>query len=323
MHQETGNLRSRWAKHFIRSLTRVPLLGPTVCWLIRRWVQIIFSLNRRPSRLFCYRWRGVMREFPEIFQVMPPHEWVVPVSRHFSMKLGFTDEIELCLLDKGEWDQHVADYITQQLKPGDIFVDVGANIGYHTLTAAVAVGSQGRVFSFEPNPATYKKLLANIRLNHFQNIIASANGLGSTSGLHSFYPGPVNNTGASSFCDFRKTPSSLEVMMQPLDAVITDEGICPSLIKIDVEAFELDVLKGMPGLLARGNVELICELSGRLGSGRDDNPRRVITCMQEQGYAAYILHPDGQADKDPVQPDSEVLNLEGHMDVVFKKARLE
>lgn len=318
MHRETGNLLSRSVKNFIRGSIRVPLLGPSACWLMRHSLQIIFALNRRPSRIFCYRWRGVIREFPEIFQGMAPYEWVVPITKHFSMKLGYTDEIELWLLNQGKWDQHVADYITQSLKPGDIFVDVGAHIGYHTLTAAVAVGSQGSIFSFEPNPATHKKLLTNIHLSHFKNIIVSPVGIGTTSGMQTFYPGPANNVGASSFCDYGNTPTSIKVMVQPFDAVITEEGIRPSLVKIDVEAFELEVLKSMPSLLARGGVELICELSGRLASGRDDNPRRVITYMLEQGYTAYILHPDGQVDRVPVQPESEVLDLEEHIDVVFK-----
>ena len=56
------------------------------------------------------------------------------------------------------------------MRPGDVFVDVGANIGLYTLIAAHIVGASGRVYAFEPGSETYRRLLSNVQLNQMTNV---------------------------------------------------------------------------------------------------------------------------------------------------------
>ena len=63
-------------------------------------------------------------------------------------------------------------YLRSLLKPGDVFVDIGSNIGLWALSASKAVGRSRHVFSLEPNPDTYQKLISNISLNNATNISA-------------------------------------------------------------------------------------------------------------------------------------------------------
>ena len=61
-------------------------------------------------------------------------------------------------------------YLRSLLGKGDVFVDVGSNVGIWSLSASAVVGSRGHVFSFEPNPTTFKKLLRNLDRNHITNV---------------------------------------------------------------------------------------------------------------------------------------------------------
>ena len=63
---------------------------------------------------------------------------------------------QMVWLQDEEWDE--LRYLQNKLRPGDVFIDVGANIGLWTLVAATSVGPSGRVFSFEPNPTTFDRL---------------------------------------------------------------------------------------------------------------------------------------------------------------------
>src|SRR5882762_8210273 len=69
------------------------------------------------------------------------------------------------------------------IKPGDLFVDVGANIGFYTIWAALRVGPEGRVFSFEPNPLATAFLERNIELNELRNVNLYHVALGGSDGM--------------------------------------------------------------------------------------------------------------------------------------------
>src|SRR5207302_1817218 len=84
-------------------------------------------------------------------------------------------------------------------RPGDSFVDVGANIGLWTLVAASTVGSEGEVFSFEPNPVTFRKLIANITRNARSDIVtAFPDAVSREEGFVSFTCPPHHNLSAIS-----------------------------------------------------------------------------------------------------------------------------
>lgn len=75
------------------------------------------------------------------------------------------------LREEGIWEPYETSLVLELLRPGDVFVDVGANIGYFSVLAASVVGEQGAVFAFEPDPENYRLLLANIALNALQHSI--------------------------------------------------------------------------------------------------------------------------------------------------------
>lgn len=133
--------------------------------------------------------------------------------------------------------------VRRLLKPGDVFVDIGANIGYYTLLAASLVGSGGKVYSFEPSPQTYVRLVDNINLNSFHNIIPYRLAISDKLSIIKIY---IDENSQDLNSIYRKTDKFITVSAYPL------EKICKGkidLIKIDCEGCEYEALRGMRNIV--------------------------------------------------------------------------
>lgn len=149
-------------------------------------------------------------------------------------------------------------FLLHYLRPEDLFVDVGANIGSYTILASGHVGCS--TIAIEPIPDTFKKLKRNVEVNEIQDRVQLMNiAVGERSGYLSFTSGldTMNHVAASN-----ESEDVIEVPVETLDSVIND-GSCPAMMKIDVEGFESNVIAGADRLLKdpRLNV-LIIELNG-------------------------------------------------------------
>ena len=128
------------------------------------------------------------------------------------------------------------------LRPGDNFVDVGANVGALTIVGSKLVGPKGRVFSIEPHPRTVKYLRGNVMLNKAANveiINAAAGDMNAETHL------------TDRRCDDQNLVSTtgVKVSLRTLDSLLPDISV--RILKIDVEGFELFVLKGAERILKR------------------------------------------------------------------------
>lgn len=142
----------------------------------------------------------------------------------------------------GEWCESEVRLFQQIVRPGDVVVDVGANIGSHTVPLAQAVGPRGDVYAFEPQRVVYQTLCANLALNSLRNVKAYMMAVGAERGsaLVPFLDYELeNNFGALRLKAGWEQGESVDVVM--LDML---ELQACRLIKIDVEEMELDVLRG-------------------------------------------------------------------------------
>ena len=166
------------------------------------------------------------------------------------------------LLEAGELERGTRRLIQRFLTPNDVFIDVGANLGLHTLAAARAMQGRGRIIAFEPFEPTQHLLEKSIWMNGFSKMteihraaVSNRSGndtlfLGATSGHHSLFP----LTTPSSLA-----PQPVEVTLVRLDDVVSD-GTKVDLIKIDVEGAELDVLESARPIIASNpSIALIVE----------------------------------------------------------------
>jgi FkbM family methyltransferase len=144
-----------------------------------------------------------------------------------------------------EWPVQVA--LAANLQPGNIFYDVGANLGFFTVLAARLVGAGGRVYAFEPVPENAAAVRHNVRLNGFTQVTVLQKAVADTAGhgeLRQAY-----HAGGSALSTVAPPPDVkgiIPVVVVTIDGLVA-AGTCapPSLVKIDVEGAELPVLKGM------------------------------------------------------------------------------
>ena len=128
------------------------------------------------------------------------------------------------------------------VKPGDTVVDIGANIGLYTVYLSKAVGENGRVLAFEPDPDNLLLLNENIRLNHCDNIIVFPLALGASASTQRLYLCDENK-GYQSFADLAQSGKSIEIEVKKASDFI--DNYYPTIVKIDVEGAEPLVWKGM------------------------------------------------------------------------------
>lgn len=179
-------------------------------------------------------------------------------------------------------------FVLHALRSDDLFVDVGANVGAFTVLAGRVVGA--RTVAFEPSPEIYDDLVANVRLNAIDERVELHNvGLGAADGTVSF----VSGIGARShvLSDRDGDEGTVrEVPIRRLDAVELAEGR-DLLIKVDVEGYETEVIRGGQTVLGNDRVlALIVELNcsgNRYGHDDEATHRRVL----ELGYQCYRYEP--------------------------------
>ena len=154
-------------------------------------------------------------------------------------------------------------YLVDQLRPGAVVVDVGANSGYFTLLAAGLVGAQGCVIAFEPNPSVRERLERNIDRNAFRDRVwVSPCALSDRSEDHVRLFVPEHDGFATLVPTLTHAHSylagapSIDVRTRTFDDWLASSGLeAVSLVKIDVEGAEGRVLAGMNASLAAGRVE--------------------------------------------------------------------
>jgi FkbM family methyltransferase len=183
----------------------------------------------------------------------------VPVAGGSHMLVETGDLIGRVLAVSGVWEPQVTAAFKTILAPGDVCVDVGANIGYFALLASRLVGSAGHVYALEPSPEIHVALTSNLELNGAMNVTALAVAAGDKDGEAEFYEAHGRNRGASSIRrehteeDGEVGHRPTRVQVRRLDSVVQHAHLARlKLVKIDVEGYELEVMQGLEPLLLRG-----------------------------------------------------------------------
>lgn len=173
--------------------------------------------------------------------------------------------------------------IRRVLRPGDVVADVGANNGFTGVLFARAVGPTGRVVGFEPSPANLEAARENIRLNGVGNFELVAAAVGARPGSVSFDPGFGNGAVAAA--------GPITVPQVTLDEHFGDRRL--DLIKLDIEGYELEALRGARRLLER-RPALAIEIHVALYADRERQVAELLGLLDLPAYAASIqLEVDG------------------------------
>lgn len=229
------------------------------------------------------------------------------------------DLIQSYLYYFGVWEPHTTRWIEKTLKEGDVFIDVGANIGYYSLLASKLVGSSGSVVAIEAAPWIHALAVAHLKLNGCTNVRAVSVAASAKRGRLRVYPGPEENLGNTTTVP--RDGESVEVDALPLSDILTEREISAArIVKIDVEGAERDVMQGLIPILARlrPDAEILIEIAGPASE--------IFDAMRSHGYLAYSMRNDytardylvKSANASPARLPDDVSAAEG--DVLFSRA---
>jgi len=207
----------------------------------------------------------------------------------YQMELDLRDWSERLTYFLGRYyELGVQRVLTALLRPGDRFVDIGTNIGMISLLGARLVSEEGRVDSFEPNPEALQVLKKNIDLNSIEHIVVHPVGLADKNGrmtlrLSSRHSGtatlgPVPDS---------ETVKSFEVEVRVADDILLAESARIRLIKIDVEGFELNVIRGLKKTLERDRPFLVTEFVAEQFEDSEGSFGELLDLLEPIGFRPY------------------------------------
>jgi FkbM family methyltransferase len=201
----------------------------------------------------------------------------------------------LCLYVCGSFEPNEFAFLDTVLKPGMVFVDVGANDGYYTLFAAKRVGAQGRVLAVEPSTRERVNLKRNIARNGLDNITVLPMALGATSGTAELQLAQYSHSGHNTLGRFANDGVQVEsveqVKMCTLDSVAHDMALDRlDLLKIDVEGAEANVIAGAREILAGTQPLIMLEISDKALRGQGSDAERLLAILRgELGYEIGVF----------------------------------
>lgn len=195
--------------------------------------------------------------------------------------------VELSLFETGTYEKGTIQLLEKYLQKGSAFLDIGANIGLMSVIASKQVGTNGIVYAVEANPKTVPILQANIDLNNCKNVEVIPIALSDTSGTAVLFENWEVNRGGASLISQSKEEQGLEVKMERLDDLF-DENTTVQLVKIDVEGFEPQVIRGGMNWFRKQQPVFIIEVSEKREKEAGPSPVEIMELVQTIGeYSFY------------------------------------
>jgi FkbM family methyltransferase len=200
--------------------------------------------------------------------------WNLQLRHHFQWRqyFGFPDEI--------------LDHLVEQISPGDVVLDIGANVGFYSLI--LAHRSRAVVHAFEPVSSTFQRFQQHLQLNPTSNVIANQLAMGARAGTDEITLTLDEDSGRASLCSGVSDGASTEsIDLKRVDDYVDEHSISKvDLIKIDVEGYEGAVVRGARRTIERDHPTLVVELTPSWMNERD---KQAIIDLEKLGYRVRLL----------------------------------
>lgn len=197
--------------------------------------------------------------------------------------------VALTLFVNPDFIDRAEEFVYDFLKSGDTLIDVGANIGCVTAAGSLAVGDSGRVFSIEPHPQTFLHLQQTVQINHCTNVICLNVALGEDTGVVRFTDEKRKDDNNRVSLD---SSAGMQVPCVTLASLIDEHRLARvAMLKIDVEGFEMHVLRGAESVLNRVDclyVEVLEHTLQKFGSSGAE----LIGLLRSHGFSCYHFKDD-------------------------------
>lgn len=218
----------------------------------------------------------------------------LPTDKSVKMLLDPNDQrnAPISLVADGPYEDFQAKVLFSLINVSDTFYDIGANMGFYSLCAAV-LNQEIKILSFEPNPDVYKILQINIAKNKLDNIKALHFGLGSEmiENIEMYIP-PITGTSGGSFINLHPEEGeshSRQVEIKTVDYISRHYNFGPDLCKIDVEGYEYSVLEGATETLSQHRPTIVIELLRKWLEPFGHHPQDIVKMLNLIGYKGYAI----------------------------------
>lgn len=196
----------------------------------------------------------------------------------------------IAMLNFDDYEKEETDMIHKLVKNGDTILDIGANVGWHSLNLALA-HRDCRIHAFEPIPTTYEHLVRNAQLNTVSNIITHNYGFSDNNGEFDFYFYPEGSGNASlANLSGRDSVTTISCKLSTIDSFMQEAKLQVDFIKCDVEGAELLVFKGGLETIRRDKPIVFSEILRKWSAGFDYDPNEIFTLFFDLGYRAYTIN---------------------------------
>ncbi len=306
--EEKINLISTELSVFRTFIERVDLISANLTELNQKTDVIsgnLIGLHQKSDNLF-----GKM---DNDFLIYADNNTVFKKIRDFYFGIPSEDHKLLIHLIFGDPEPGLDRFLINNLKKGSTFVDIGAHIGMVTLRAALLLGLEGKVYSFEPTPRIYKLLNSNIGINGFDGIVESFQvAVSDKKGIAKFNLCDIY--GLNTLFPYENEGTLIEVETDSLDNILKYVNHI-DMIKIDAEGAEPLILKGMEEIIIK-NPEVVIIMEFGIGhfqrNGMD--PVSFLKDIRNDGFKIYLIkEPTGEvleiSDEDLLKTYSENIIL--------------
>lgn len=193
-------------------------------------------------------------------------------------------------------------FVLHSLRPGDLFVDIGANVGSYTVLAGAVC--KAHVIAVEPVPSTFEMLLDNLQLNRIVDIVeAERCGVAASAGELYF----TNDLDTMNHVVAASHPKAVQVPVRSLDELLA--GRSPFLIKVDVEGFEHEVLAGGRAAFSAPTLKAVIIEANGSASRYAVDPYSVHNQLTGFGLSAYSYDPASRI----LQRTDDVVGINGNI----------
>jgi len=260
---------------------------------------MFYKLLNAYTRQFSFPYRGL-----KYFLKMA--KWLSITDKTYKKKLpeGFymlltpSEHIQQQLFWYGYYEKTLGDLVKKILQPGDVFLDIGANIGYFSLLAANKEPTS-KIISFEPVENLFQKLEKNISINNIRNITGLQVAIGEINEEKELFISAPDNLGMSSF----QQPENYSGRKEKIRVINIDHWFKTArlsrvdLIKLDIEGSELAALKGMREVLQNFKPMVIVEINPETLGLFNLTPADIFDYLNKLDFIAYLIAETGNLEQ--------------------------
>ena len=189
------------------------------------------------------------------------------------------------------YEPNQTEVVKKYVHEGDTVIDIGAHVGYYTLLMAQLVGENGKVYSFEPDPANFQLLKKNVEINGFENVVLIQKAVSNITDKVKLFLGD-NDSAINRIYDAKlgDAKESIDVESVTIDEYFKEDDELVNFIKIDSEGSEVKIINGMKQFLSR-NQELVMmtEFFPFLIKKSGDEPNQYLKSLEKSGFSLYNI----------------------------------